>query len=70
MIGRITMGNLYIVVFWDDLRKQADVYDRSRGGTEHVDTISVSNKEDPLALIAKVIEYGERLGLTVDEIAI
>ena len=67
--ARITMGNLVFVLYWNDILKQAEVYDTSRGGFEHIDAIT-KGKEHPFDLVQAVIDYGERLELTIDEIAI
>lgn len=69
-IARITMGNLKAVIFWDDTRRQADIYDESRGGLENVDTLVVGQDSDVLVLISKVVRYGEHLGLPIDEYAV
>lgn len=66
--ARITMGNLVFVLYWNEQVKQAEVYDTSRDGFEHVDAIAKNGLI--FDLIEAVIEYGEKLNLTIDEIAI
>lgn len=71
-IFRITLGHLIVAVFWDEELRQADIYDTHNGAQrkdqyDHVDALT-SGSDDILDLVGRIVNYGETLGLTIDDI--
>lgn len=73
-IARLTMGHLIFVIYWTPEVQQAEVYDthggaRNREQFEHIDTIYKPTAHI-FDLIEGILEYGGRLDLSLDDIAI
>lgn len=76
--ARVTIGHLVVVCYWNSDIRQAEVYDTHAGARgkdqfEHIDTVTAAReKEIPhiFDLVESVVNYADRLDLTIDDIAI
>ena len=59
-IARVILGDYYLIIYWDDLRKMCEVYNSAEGSPNLVDTLSPGD-HGVLEFIGSIFEYADRL---------